>query len=298
MRSLLVLAVLAAGSTPAVASPSAVTTLAADGGRVAFASAPTRTDCDRVRLWTPPARTTLRLGTPRPCGDAVSTGRGLAALSIAGGRALWLTYAGGNIREWQLWTATTTAPAPRQLRFIPRDVDDAPPLVLGDGDADLLPYALDRTVIALRANGSRAFAWTAPARPVALSARGGHVAVALAGGTVTVLDRAGRVIGTQSFAGEISAVRLAGSTIVVQHGRTLDTGTRTWALPRTARLEDAEGDLAAWVDGTAVHLVRLGAGGGETVLRLAAPAHAQIEGARLVLSAGRTVSSRPLPRVP
>ena len=56
----------------------------------------------------------------------------MATVSIAGRRAVWLHYTGGN-REWSLFTATTRAPRPRQLAFIPRDVDEPAPIVLGEG---------------------------------------------------------------------------------------------------------------------------------------------------------------------
>ena len=64
---------------------------------------------------------------------------------------------------------------------------------------DLLPYAVDRTVVALRVDGSRRFAWTAPARVVALSALDGELAVATEGATVTILDAGGRVLRTETY---------------------------------------------------------------------------------------------------
>ena len=70
--------------------------------------------------------------------------------------------------------------------------------MIGQGDSstlgDLLPYAVDRTVVALRVDGSRRFAWTAPARVIALSALNGELAVATEGATVTILDAGGRVL--------------------------------------------------------------------------------------------------------
>jgi hypothetical protein len=96
-----------------------------------------------------------------------------------------------RVRLWNL----ATRGVPTRLRFVARDVDAPPPIVVGDGDGStpggLLPYAVDRDVVVLRANGARRFAWTAPARGVAVDARDGRVAVAQAGGRVTVLDAAG-----------------------------------------------------------------------------------------------------------
>jgi len=193
-------AVLAAVLVGSFTAPAPVTALAADAARVAFAS-----DCE-VRLWTPAARRAPRLGS-LPC-PRTSTGSGIAAVSLAGNRALWLHFTGGNIREWSLWTATPTS-RPKRLRFVAQDVDLPPPIVLGEGDAsqfgDLLPYAVGDEVIVLRADGSRRFAWRAPGRVLDISANSGQLAVLSADGdgTLTLLDGAGSVFGRGSFVGRV-----------------------------------------------------------------------------------------------
>src|SRR5690242_12103055 len=121
---------------------SKVTGLAADGSLAAFAVATSGRDCYHIDIWNRSARTVFRLGAARPCPPATSTGNGVVGPALAGSRALWLTYVGGNIREWSLWTATTTARTPRRIRFIARDVDAAPPIVLGQGDATKLGFLL------------------------------------------------------------------------------------------------------------------------------------------------------------
>lgn len=293
------LALAAALATVAsISAPGPVTALAADGGRVAYASGAAAGDCDRVRIWRPKLRRVVRLGRTTSC-VRTSTGTGVAAVSIAGNRVLWLHYTGGNIREWSLFTATETAPRPRRLRFVARDVDSTSPIVLGDGDSgrlgDLLPYAVDREVVALRANGVRRFAWTAPARVVALSALGGEVAVAQEGGTVAVLDLAGRVLREESYAGEIAAVKLTGTGVLVQRGRTLELRDGTgepWtaALPAGARLADAAGTTdALYVVRGQVHARRIRAARDVIVGR---GSLAQVEGLTLVTASGRTVTAR------
>src|SRR5690242_11576395 len=153
--AVLVAAALEAAASTAATAPPAVTALAAAQGRTAFATAWTKTRCERVVLG-------RRSFGPRIC-PAVSTGRGIAAVEVAGARLLWLGYAGGNTREWTLETATATKPQPRQLRFVAQDVDQPAPIVLGPGDGTLLAYAAGKTVVALRPDGSRAFSWTAGA---------------------------------------------------------------------------------------------------------------------------------------
>ena len=127
--------------------------------------------------------------------------------------------------------------------------------MIGQGDSstrgDLLPYAVDRTVVALRADGSRRFAWTAPARVIALSALNGELAVATEGATVTILDAGGRVVRTETYEAEIEDVRLTGTGVLVHRGNRLElrdgSGNRSWRIPSSARLEDANGTRALYL---------------------------------------------------
>lgn len=277
--------VLAALAAIAVLAPSAVTGVAVDGGRVAYADA----GCT-VRVWS--AGKIARLGRTS-CAVQTSTGSGLAGLALAGNRALWVTYAGGNIREWSVWTATTTRPAPRRLRFVSGDVDAPARVVVGDGDGDLLPYAVDRDVVVLRANGARRFAWRAPARVVALDAYAGKVAVATAGGAVTLLDAEGRVLGSESYGAGASAVHVTGPRTVVQAGRALEVrgggSAQTLALLPGVRLVGAAGGTALLVGREGLLRFALDSGAGR---RVGPARHARIDGTRIVSASGRRVTIR------
>lgn len=296
---LLVPAALSA-STRTVTAPAPVTALAFDASRIAYASGRTARDCNRIHVWNLSTRGVTRFPRPTSC-VRTSTGSGISGLSVAGTRVLWAHFIGGNTREWTLWTATTTRTKPRRLRFVARDVDAPPPIVVGDGDSsragDMLPYAVDDEVIALRVNGARRFAWTAPARVVALSAFGGELAVASAGGVVTILDASGTVLSTETFASEVQAVRLTGSALLVQRGRTLELrggATRTWALPARARLADAQGNRAWYVAGGQIVELRLDTANRRRQVGLGS--QAQAEGSRLATANGRRVLLRsPLP---
>ena len=290
----LVLALAASASAATVASPGTVSALAADGERVAYASGRSRTDCDRVRLWTPRTGRVVRLGRTTPCVQT-STGTGIASVAIAGTRVLWLHYTGGNIREWSLFTATTTRPVPRRLAFVSADVDAPAPIVVGAGDAsrfgDLLPYAVGRTVTVLRANGARRFSWTAPARVTALSAMDGELVVGMEDGRVTGLDASGTVIATARFAATpIDVVRLTGAAFVVQQGRTVTFqgggAPRTRVLATGSRVEDAAGSRVFYVVRGSARMLDFGAG---TDRVLGTATHVQTEGSTVVLAAGRTV---------
>jgi hypothetical protein len=176
------LAAIASAVATIVTTPAPVQAVALDTPLLAYANVHAAADCDRVRVWSRATHRTVRLGRTTSC-EETSTGSGISQLAIAGNRVLWLHYAGGNIRDWTLFTATTAAPRPRQLRFISRDVEEPAPIVLGEGDTtrygDLLPYAVGRDVVALRPSGARAFSWNAPARVTALGANWGGLAVAL-----------------------------------------------------------------------------------------------------------------------
>lgn len=293
-----VLALVPAASGAAVRSvvaPAPVSALAADGTRIAYATGFSARDCNRVYLWNLVTRRVTKLGRKTHC-ERTSTGNAVPAVSVAGTRVLWVHYVGGNTRDWTLWTATATRPAPVRLRLVSRDADSPPPIVIGEGDSsrlgEILPYAVDHTVVALRANGARRFSWTAPAHVVALAAKGGELAVASEGGVVTLLDASGRVLRRETFGGEIDEVRIAGDSLVVQHGRTLEVrGGRIaiYSLVAGATLADAEGNRAVIVRRGKVSTFDLKTGFGGVA---AAGSLAQVEGIRLSAASGRTVSVR------
>ena len=287
--------------TRTVTAPAPVTALAFDGGYVAYASGRSASDCNRVQVWNLATRGVTTFPRPTTCVQT-STGSGISGLAIAGNRVLWAHYIGGNQREWTLWTATTTKTKPLRLRFITRDADDAAPVVVGEGESTtpggILPYAVDSEVIALRTNGARRFAWTAPTRVTALSALGGELAVASAGGVVTVLDAGGNVLRTESYASEVQAVALVNGGLVVQHGRTLELrgsgGPRTWLVPARSRLEDADATFAYYVFSGQIRQLRMSADNLQRQVGIGS--HVQIEGSRLATSTGRRVVLRqPVP---
>ena len=280
----------AAGSR--VVAPGPVSALAFDGTRLAYASGQSRGDCDRVRIWNLRTGAVARLGRTTACVET-STGTGIAALSIAGRRVLWLHYTGGNIREWSLFTATESVPRPQRLRFVARDVDAPSPIVLGEGDsragATLLPYAVGRQVVALRADGTRSFSWTAPALVTALGARGRTLAVGLDDGRIVVHDLA---LGTSSEiveTGAPSAVFVTGQGIAFKHGRTVELRGRTSytaTLPRGAVVRDADGLRVLYTVAGRVKQLDFATG---TTRDIGAGAYAQLEGASLATAAGRIV---------
>lgn len=293
-------AVAVGATVRSVAAPGPVTALAFDGPRVAYAAGRSKYDCNRVRIWNLAASRVTTLGRPFGCIET-STGTGVAAVSVAGSRVLWLYFGGGNLREWLLFTGTEKSPKARRLAFVARDVDAPPPIVIGPGDSRssgaVLPYAVGRRVMALRGDGTRSFVWSAPSRVVALAARAGpnpELAVAQEGGSLSVVDASGRVLREESYAGEIGVVRLTTAGILVQRGRTLEhrDGAGTWlaTLPAGARLMDVAGGIdALYVVRSEARARRIG---GTRDVLLGSGALAAGEGRWLATAAGRTVTAR------
>ena len=295
----------AAAAAPAprsVSAPAAVRGLAADGTLSALSLAARRGDCRHVRLWDRRSGSLVRLGRPRPCGEVTSTGSGLVGPSLAGQRALWLTYTGGNIREWSLWTATRARRTPVRLRFVARDVEAPAPIVLGEGDSSrfgyLLPYAVDGTVYGLQPDGRTVALLRARARVVGVAAKAGEVAAALETGAVVILNGRGQTLRIESFTAAADAVDITGNALVVQHGRTLAVRTgaapRSWTLPAGARLVDAEGTLAVYVRGRELHLFSLDTGRDVVLRRTAVAPVATLEPAGLVYAVGAKIAFVPV----
>jgi len=262
MRALATLVVLlaaasvasAAGTDRTVTSPGPVRALARSGFSVAFLSGPYPGHCGpHVELWSLVTGGVYRLGrrTDALCREGPSTGSGVTNISVAGDRVLWLEYAGGNLRDWVLQTATTTRPQEREVEFREVDVDAPPPIVLGVASEQVMPYSIGSTMKVLKADGARAYTWQAPGRVTNTTAYGAMVAAFVAGGRCYVLSPAGSVQHTYTFApGSVQEFALAGVGLVVQLAggpveiRRGAAVVRTSRLPPGARMLDyAEGIL-------------------------------------------------------
>jgi hypothetical protein len=199
-----------------------VRNFALTGRSVAFvADAPKRLQCAQIGLWNSVTNRRVVFESKEQCLEEGSTGQGVWDVAVSTRRLLWLTFAGGNFREWSLWTATTTRKSPRRLRFIARDVDTPPPIVIGPATADAVPYAVDRQVTYLGDDGRAIFRWTAPVpiRAVAAGAgpRNWRLAALQDNGTVVVLNGAGTPVYDPSFERKhVRSVRLAPVGLIVQ----------------------------------------------------------------------------------
>ena len=251
-----VLALLAAGTAAAAeldrgyTAGAPVSALDETAAAVVTGLAWTPRSCEAVVLWQPDqfARRTFR--APGTC-DETSTGRGIAAVATDGERVVWLAYAGGNTRDWLLWTATPTAPTPRRLRFVSVDVDAPDPIVLGNGGEEGIPYAVGRDVVVIGPRGSRVLSWRAPARVVALAQGAGRVGMLLATGHLLVIGLAGGQVTDLDYPpGDVAALRIAAVGAVVQTGTGIEIRTARSTAPFPVH---AGARLVGFVDGQLVY---------------------------------------------
>ena len=247
--------------------------------------------CHEVRLWNVALRTDRRLASH--CFVSTSTGSGIAGAIATQGRALWLTYAGGNIREWSLWTKGRLTKA-RRIAFLPADVDGPPPVILGSVWEGSLPYATGRTIIVLAPNGSRRFSYTAADRVVFLSAHSRGYAAVLANGSVLTFSPLGKLIKERPFApGAAQSALLSAPGLIVETAAGLEVHgvgpVRTIQLPAGARFLGYSEGVAAYGLGRELRLRRLANGADRLFRRLQPRFYAQLGRRGLAYGSGRTL---------
>ena len=297
MKRLLVLvAVLAAIPAASAATqrerPAAgpISALSVTGAEIAYADQ-FRTGCHEIRIWGHDDRSDRRVASH--CFTSTSTGSGVAGVIVFNLRAVWLTYTGGNIREWSIWTKGFRAKA-RRIALLTADVDGPPPVVLGRPWEGSLPYATGRTIVVLDFDGSRRFTLTAPDRVVALSAHTAGYAAVLSNGSVLTLSPAGKPIRTYTYVpGLVQEAVLSRQGLVVKTTAGLEvygeTPVRKLPLPRGARFLGLSEGVVAYGTGRELRLLRL-ASSRDTLFRtLTRGFHAQLGRRGLAYAAGRTL---------
>ena len=279
-----------------------VRNLALTGRSVAFvADAPVRLQCARIGLWNTATNRRFTFDSKEQCLEEASTGQGVWDVAVATHRLLWLTYAGGNLREWTLWTATTTRLTPRQLRFVARGVDAAPPIVVGPGTPEGVPYAIDRQVVYLADNGAEIFRTTvaAPVRAIAAGPgpNGVRVATLLASGLVVGLDGRGQNVTTSDRfpASPVAALRVTTRGIALQEQNEVHFDDALVKLPRGAKMVDVAQGRVLWTRAGNLGATTIATG---TSVRLVngtrgRPTYGQLEPLGIAWSVGRAVRWRP-----
>jgi hypothetical protein len=267
-------AVLTPGRTLTNAAP--VTALSVTGRSVVFAVGRTKRDCGSVRLWDTVSRGLWTFGTRTilGCEEGPSGGFGIGQVGTSGRRVFWVTSIGGNITDYQLWTATPSRPSPRRLAFESAETGDPPPIVVGAGSREGLPYAIDRTVTFVSDAGARVFRTTL-ASPVRLLTTGtgpgdARVLAALTDGSVVTLSPTGAVLRTDEYGTGVRAIALGLVGPLVEVGDVVTigrpTGTKV-ALPAGALMLDYRQRAIVYRKGTQVRKRHV-ATGADTLLQV------------------------------
>jgi hypothetical protein len=272
-----------AGSAAALLAPgrsvtngAQVSALSVTGRSVAYAVGRTKANCGSVRLWDTGSRGLWTFGTKTivGCEEGFSGGFGIAQVGTSGRRVLWVTNVGGNFTDYQLWTATPTRPAPLRLAFASAETGGPPAIVLGNGTADGVPYAVGGTLTFLGANGARLFR-TDLGSPVRLLAAGtgpgqARVVAALADGRVVTLSRTGDVVSTdEERPGTVAAVALGLPGPIVQVGRTVTVGQSAVTLPPGGLVLDYRQGTVVYRKGTQAR-ARVVSSGADSLLQVSA----------------------------
>jgi hypothetical protein len=260
----------------ALAQPGEVTPLALTGRTIAFATGVSPAECMVKRL-SITKRSVATFGLPKTpsCTIETSTGTGIFSVSVASSRVAWVAFTGGNTREWFLFTARVPGARPLRLRFAARSVDGPAPIVLGNGTAQGIPYAVNREVVYLGEDGRRIFrtVLTAPVRLIAAGPgpNGIRVVALTSEGSIVALAGDGTPAADDVVPdGPVEALRLFAGGVAYQIGSEVHVvgpgGEAVLTLPGGATLVDVaagrilyqrRGDLGAVTiaDGSDVLLV-------------------------------------------
>lgn len=257
------------------------------GFEIAYA-AEYRTGCAEIRVWHTADRGVRRYASH--CFVSTSTGSGVSQIAVSRGRALWVTYTGGNIREYSLWTRTRGSKV-RRLEFLTDDVDDPPPVVIGTADEDALVYSVGATLVALRPDGSRVFSWRAPARVRFSTAQGDrYTPPSLDDGGIYTLDARGnaRLEARRDPATLVAAVW--GTDALVIHSRGAVEAAAHRPVASNAGYEGFASGLYVYSSGPLLRLLRLRDGRNVAFARGSSPLRAGFDRLGIAYANGRTVT--------
>lgn len=296
-----------AGLTPTrtVTAPAPIAALSVTRRSIAYAVGETAASCGSVALWEPALRFRIEVGakTIVGCKERPSGGFGIPSVSLAGRRVFWLTHIGGNISDWRLWTATPSRPGPRLLATASAETDGPPPIVLGGGAPDSVPYAVGDTVTSVASTGARRFRIALGSRVRLLTAGRSHaggsrVVAALDDGRVVLLSHDGRTLRTETYApDEVLALALGVLGPVVQAGTVVRRGSLRTELPAGARMFDYHQSTIEYRNGRQIRSRHLPTGSDHLLLTLplrpSQPALVSSDSVGVAWAVGRTVSWTP-----
>ena len=310
-----------------------VTSLAADGARVAFTIGSTTIDCKHVAVWTPAAGSVARPPLPSPCGESESDDR-LERVALAGARVAWSVHDSyGHRRDSYVIAAELPELEPPFLDVANATVSgDVGGTEVGDpvGDGTLLAFTVRDycDLLAMHGEcppgtvddvtsttlwrvgghgdcpgdldvGETARACTAVAKSVGrldlLAVDAGRIVVGTKS-AVEILDATGRVL--HAFPVTAKAAALSGNRLAVQTAAGVDvydttSGERVAQLPAVKGVQDLESGILVTASGSVVTLRRL-ADGRTTTFQVTGKARAQLEPAGLFVAGDRRITFTPM----
>jgi hypothetical protein len=281
------------GRTLATRTP--VSDLSADGSRAAFVTA-SPVDCDHAAVWTPAAKAIARFDFPHLCSPD-STGNGIYDLELAGSRATWVYYGGGNTWDFTLRSASLGDRQAVALSFNSGDAGEYWKYQVR-GDGDVLVFNDGERLVRVGGGHERCQEKSRGTRICTTIRRGLHAAPieAVSGqliairepSAVAVIDIRGEIVRT--FPVTASSARLDGSHLVVARGNTIErysvqTGVleASKSIPSGYALADVDGGIAVLRRAGAIRLVRFEDGRSLTIERRG-PMRADLEGPGLYYS--------------
>jgi hypothetical protein len=335
--ALLVVAVLSTSAAATSASKAQarrtsgpVLALAADGGRAAFIVQGRVRECWSVMVWEPARGRIDQLQSAARCEASDRPNRrGTPTVALAGPRAAWLQYSGGNTLETMVYSASTTQRSRSLLAWGNAHdgrVGTFARSPAGDGSLlaftvekncsiDYDPYVCppgrgERDIVEStiwRVTGGRGFCLnrprecsrvaTADSELRVLAVDAGRIVARTERG-LSVLDAAGRTLHELEVTPDgaaLSGNRLAVRTADAVEVYDLRTGTQSarFVVAQNVKLADLEGDILVTTAGGAATLRRLGRNRMFT-FRARGVALAQIERPGLFLAGARGVTFLPM----
>jgi Tol biopolymer transport system component len=292
-----------------------VESLAADGSRVAidYGAGRPAAAYPLIETWDPPAGQIVRFNA-----------HGYQRPALAGTRVAVPQFSHAlGVNFYGIGLATTTHPNPVEAGGLcrPGDGPRGGPCIrdpLGDvvGHGSLLvfdswkgpqPYCIlpcpppkhDGRLYRVDGNAAVQIA-TSPLELTPLAVDGNRILVDAGAGTLAVLDRTGRTRLTIPAPAVTEAV-MQGTDVVAHRGITLDdydaaTGAlrHEWPVSADAVLADVQNGLAAFIDGSTIHLLRLADGRDAAISAPGSgPMHAQLERPGLFYAYGVDDAARP-----
>lgn len=270
--------------------------VAASGAFVAATLDEGKTECFHAEFWNAATNKATHLGKRVAC----QAPGGIRGPSVIGNRAVWATNVGGNLRDWTVWTATTTSPVPRALATVQGiAADDPDPVVIGRAGAGIVAYAVGPNVTALRANGTTAWKQTATAavRVIASGDTPGYAGVTgmiAADGSAAILDATGKVIVKGISSGATDECLMKSAAVGMAPGLIVYTRTSPatqFAVPKQAKLLGCAAGIVIYRVGPTIKGIRLSTG--KMAALLSGTTVAAISRKGLAWATGSTLHWRP-----